>query len=403
MAVIPIGGEAVRLRPLTVETSKAMVRILNRPLIEFTIINLARQGIEEVILGVRGYYNYKDIYDYFGEGYWLEREYGAKIRIRYMPRVETRGNAEAVKISLEYYGIKEPVLVVQGDNLFEMDLGSFYKVHEAKRAFMTIALKEEERVEEFGVAAVDESLRILKFVEKPKRREDAPSNLVNTGLYILSEDFLGFFEGDVGSRLYREGLMDFGSNVIPAAIGAGLPVYGYVTKGFWFDVGSPDRYLAAAQYLLERLGPSDLASEEILPRVFVQGTSPESLMFKRELKERITSGDVRVEGNVLIGRHVKIGRGVYLKNAVVDNYTVIEDNAKVVDSVVMDRSIVGAGAKLERSIVGRHGAVGRGAVVEGSVLGDDVSVGTRAVLVNVKVWPHKAVGDGVKLENFVLT
>ncbi|MEM3327111.1 MAG: NDP-sugar synthase, partial [Thermoproteus sp.] len=144
-------------------------------------------------------------------------------------------------------------------------------------------------------------------------------------------------------------------------------------------------------------------SEEILPRVFVQGTSPESLRFKRELKERIKSGDLKVEGNVLIGRHVKIGRGVHLKNAVVDNYTIIEDGAEVVDSVIMDRSIVEAGAKVERSIVGRHGAIGRGAVVMGSVLGDDVSVGSRAVLINVKVWPHKAVSDGVKLENFVLS
>ncbi|MGC8582535.1 MAG: sugar phosphate nucleotidyltransferase [Thermoproteus sp.] len=403
VAVIPIGGEAVRLRPLTVETSKAMVRILNRPLIEFTIVGLARQGVEEIIMGVRGYYNYKDVYDYFGEGYWLEREYGVRVRLRYMPRAETRGNAEAVKISLEYYGVREPVLVVQGDNLFEIDLDSFYKFHEANRAFMTIALKEEERVEEFGVAAVDERMRILKFVEKPKRREDAPSNLVNTGLYLLSEDFLNFFEGEVGSKLYREGLMDFGSNVIPAAIGAGLPVYGFVTKGFWFDVGSPERYLAAAQYLLGNLGPSDLASEEILPRVFVQGTSPESLALKRELKERMNSGDIKVEGNVLIGRHVKIGRGVYLKNAVIDNYTVLGDGAEVVDSVVMDRSVLGPRSRVERSIVGRHSAVGEGSFLVNSVLGNDVTVGAGAVLINAKVWPHKSVGDGVKLENFALT
>lgn len=403
VAVIPIGGEAVRLRPLTVETSKAMIRILNRPLAEFTIVNLARQGIEEIIMGVRGYYNYKDVYDYFGEGYWLEREYGIKVRLRYMPRAETRGNAEAVKISLEYYNIREPVLVVQGDNLFEIDLDSFYKVHEANKAFMTIALKEEERVEEFGVAAIDERMRILKFVEKPKRREDAPSNLVNTGLYLLSEDFLNFFEGEVGSKLYQEGLMDFGSNVIPAAISAGLPVYGYVTKGFWFDVGSPERYLKAALYLLNNLSPSDLASEEILPRIFVQGTSPESLALKRELRERINSGDIRVEGSVLIGRHVKIGRGVRLENAVIDNYTVIGDGAEIVDSIVMDRSVVGARAQIEGSIVGRHCLVGEDVRLAGSVLGNDVTIGNKAVLVNVKVWPHKAVGSDVRLENFALT
>jgi NDP-sugar pyrophosphorylase family protein len=403
VAVIPLGGEAVRLRPLTVETSKAMVRILNRPLLEFTIVNLARQGVEEILLGVRGYHNYRDVYDYFGEGYWLEREYNVRVRMRYMPRVETRGNAEAVKISLEYYGIKEPVLVVQGDNLFEIDLDAFYEFHRSKDAFMTIALKEEERLEEFGVAAVNEDMRILKFVEKPKRREDAPSKLVNTGLYILSEDFLGFFQGDVGAKLYREGLMDFGSNIIPSAIEAGLPVYGFVTRGYWFDVGSPDRYLDAALYLLSRLKPSDLASDEIAPRVFVQGTSPESLAFKRELEERIASGDVKVEGNVLIGRHVKLGRGVYLKDAVIDNYTVVEDGAEVVESAVMDRVVIGQGAKANRSIIGRHSLVGPRSTIVGSVLGDDVTVGSGSLLMGCRVWPHKVLGDGVRLENFVLT
>lgn len=403
VAVIPVGGEAVRLRPLTVETSKAMVRILNRPLMELTVVGLARQGVEEVIMGVRGYYNYKDIYDYFGEGHWIEKEYGVRVRLRYMPRAETRGNAEAVKISLEYYGIREPVLVVQGDNLFEIDLADFYRYYRSKKAFMAIALKEEERLEEFGVAAVDEDMRILKFVEKPKRREDAPSKLVNTGLYLLSEDFLSFFEGEVGSKLLREGKMDFGSNVIPAAIEAGLPVYGYHTKGYWFDVGTPERYLAAAQYLLAKLSPADLSSEEVLPKVYIQGTSPESLAFKKELKERILSGDVKVEGNVLIGRHVKIGHGVYLSNSIIDNYTVVEDGARIEDSVVMDRSIIGPGARVQSSIVGRHSYVGAGTVLWGSVLGDDVWVGSNAYLHYAKIWPHKVVNDGVKLENFALT
>lgn len=111
IAVIPVGGEAVRLRPLTVETSKAMVRFLNRPLVELSILHLAQQGVEEFYFGVRGYHNYRDVYDYFREGSWFAVKYGRKIRIRYMPRVETRGNAEAVLSTLEYYDIKEPVLV----------------------------------------------------------------------------------------------------------------------------------------------------------------------------------------------------------------------------------------------------------------------------------------------------
>jgi Nucleoside-diphosphate-sugar pyrophosphorylase involved in lipopolysaccharide biosynthesis/translation initiation factor 2B, gamma/epsilon subunits (eIF-2Bgamma/eIF-2Bepsilon) len=66
--IIPIGGEATRLRPLTIETSKAAIRLLNRPLIEYTILELAKQGIKEFIFGVRGYVNYRSLFDLFKEG-----------------------------------------------------------------------------------------------------------------------------------------------------------------------------------------------------------------------------------------------------------------------------------------------------------------------------------------------
>ncbi|MFN7105979.1 MAG: nucleotidyltransferase family protein, partial [Pyrobaculum sp.] len=199
IAVIPVGGEAVRLRPLSLETSKAMVRFLNRPLIELTLLYLSQQGVEEFYFGVRGYHNYRDIYDYFREGSWFVVKYGRNIRVRYMPRVETRGNAEAILSTLEYYNIKEPVLVVQGDNIFTLDVKNMYEFHKSRQAFITIALKEESGdLSEFGVAAVNENMKITKFVEKPKRREEAPSSLINTGIYLLSEDFISFFRGEVG-------------------------------------------------------------------------------------------------------------------------------------------------------------------------------------------------------------
>jgi len=403
VAIIPVGGEAVRLRPLTVETSKAMVRFLNRPLVELTILQLAQQGVEEVYFGVRGYYNYRDIYDYFREGAWFYARYGRKIRIRYMPRVETRGNAEAVLATMEYYDIKEPALVVQGDNVFKLDLEEMYKVHSAKRAFITIALKEEEGdLSEFGVAAVDEDMRILKFVEKPKRREDAPSNLVNTGIYLLSEDFRSFFEGELGQKLYMEGRLDFGGDVIPAVVAAGLPVYGYVTRGYWFDVGTPGRYLKAVQYLLENLTPQELEAEEIALSVYAQGTSRQSKALKEKIRADIASGAVKMEGHILIGRHVHIGANSYVKSSVIDNYVVLRERTTVEDSVIMDRSYVGKGAVIRRSIIGRHVYVGEGAVVEDSVIADDATVGNGAVLRRVKVWPHKTLERGVRLEDYNL-
>ncbi len=403
VAVIPVGGEAVRLRPLTIETSKAMVRLLNRPMVELTLLYLSRQGVEEFYFGVRGYYNYRDIYDYFREGGWFYLKYGRRIRIRYMPRVESRGNAEAVFATLDYYNIREPVLVVQGDNVFNFDIGEVYNFHNAKKAFITIALKEEKGdLSEFGVAAVDEDFRILKFVEKPKRREEAPSDLINTGVYLLSQDFVEFFKGEVGEKLYREGKLDFGSDVIPALIASGLPVYGYPTKGFWFDVGTPERYLKTVRYLLANLSSHELEADEIAPGVYVQGVSKQSRILKDKLLGKIRDSVIKTEGHLLIGRHVYIGSDTYLKNSAIDNYVVIEDKAAVEDSVVMDRSYIGRGAVVRNSIIGRHTYIGEGAVVENSVVADDVYVDRDAYLNRVKVWPHKRVESGVKLEGFNL-
>ncbi|MEM1888036.1 MAG: NDP-sugar synthase [Pyrobaculum sp.] len=403
VAIIPVGGEAVRLRPLTVETSKAMVRFLNRPLVELSILHLAQQGVREFYFGVRGYHNYKDIYDYFREGSWFSAKYGTEVRIRYMPRVDTRGNAEAVLATLEYYDIEEPVLVIQGDNVFRLNVEEMCKLHIAKKAFLTIALKEElGDLVEYGVAAVDEDLRILKFVEKPKKREEAPSNLVNTGLYLLSEDFKKFFQGEVGKKLYEEGKLDFGGDVIPSIIENSLPVYGFITKDYWFDVGSPERYLKAIYYLLGYLSSAELEADEIAPRVYAQGTSEQSKSLKSKISDDIRRNVIKIEGPVLIGRHVQIGQDTYIKNSVIDNYVIIREKSKIEDSVVMDRSYIEKGVVIHRSIIGRHVHIREGAIIEDSVLADDVSVGEGAYLKKVKVWPHKKVEREVKLEGFTV-
>jgi mannose-1-phosphate guanylyltransferase len=81
---------------------------------------------------------------------------------------------------MRYYGIKEPVVVIQGDNIYQLDIQDMYEWHRKRNAFMTIALQPVEDVTGFGVAKIDDDYRIEYFVEKPKP-EEAPSNLANTG------------------------------------------------------------------------------------------------------------------------------------------------------------------------------------------------------------------------------
>ena len=402
-AVIPIGGEATRLRPLTIETSKGLVRLLNKPILEHSILSLARDGIEEVYLGVRGYVNYTTLFDYFREGYWLKKKYGLEkeVRIRYMPRYESTTNGDAVWYTMRYYDIKEPVVVIQGDNIYQLNIGEMYEWHRKKGAFMTIALQPVNDVTGFGVAKIDDDHRIEYFVEKPKP-EEAPSNLANTGIYILSENFWEFLEEDWAREMKENRRLDFGGDIIPALIEHGYDVYGYPMKGYWFDIGTPERYLNAAMYLLHHLFPEDMEAVEITHDVYMQGKSEMSEDLRRRIRDMIKRGEILVEGKVLLGRHISIGRGTALEDAIIDNYSIVGRNCEILHSVVMDRVKLGNNVRIMNSIIGRHVEIGDNVRIVNSVIGDNAVIGDNVRMYNVRIWPHEFVEKGATLEHYTV-
>ena len=122
--MIPVGGEAKRLKPMTAEVSKAVVRIFCKPMVEFAVADLAQQGVKNFVMGVKGYVNYVSLMDYFKDGLGLSTDYGIypQVHIKYQPNFEDVGSADSVRINMEYFDIDGPVIVVQGDNLFDLDL-----------------------------------------------------------------------------------------------------------------------------------------------------------------------------------------------------------------------------------------------------------------------------------------
>ena len=407
-AIIPVGGEAVRLRPLTYENSKATVRLLNRPLIEHTLVELARQGVREIIFGVRGFVNYKSLFDYYKEGIGFSARYGIKPRVhfKYMPRYDSSGNADAVRVCLEYYDIKEDFFVVQGDNVFSMNLKRILEYHIKNRAFMTVVLKEVENVEDFGVAVLNKG-RIERFVEKPKK-EEAPSNLANTGIYVISPRIRSVFRSSEFEPMIKQGKMDFGKDVIPYLISSGYKVMGFVSRSLWFDVGTPERYLETMKVMMKRLGAEGLKAFRIKSgkEFFVQGTSPDSRKRRTVIKSMYESGQLNLEGEVLIGRHTSIGNGTKISYSNVDNFTVIGENVEIDGSAVMDRSVIGNYAVIKDSILGRHVEIKSSKEmptrIAKSVIADDVTIGEGSELVGVKVAPHRTVSPGSKLYNTTL-
>ncbi len=399
--IIPVGGKATRLLPLTAETSKACIRLLNRPLIEFSLLSLARQGIRNFIFGVKGYTNYRDLHDYFESGYGFSARYGItpRVHIKYQPNIDDLGSADSARINIEYYNVRDPVFAVQGDNIFDVDLKELIGFHREKEAVITIALREVESVEGYGIADIDKDMRIRRFVEKPTPKE-APSNLANTGLYMVSPEIRRIFQEKGVKKLIKERKrLDFGYDFIPYVIETDRPVYGYVLKGSWYDVGTPKRYLEAMKDMLEGRFSSltdfgGRISEKT--RVWVQGESPESIKRRKEIVRKIKEGKIEVAGSVLIGRHCKIGDGVRIVNSCIDNYTKIENGVTIENSAVIDRVIIEAKAEIKDSIIGRHVTIRSSArkptkISEFSVIADDVTIAEGCILKATKIYPHQYV------------
>lgn len=399
--IIPVGGKATRLLPLTAETSKACIRLVNRPMIEFSLLSLARQGIRNFIFGVKGYTNYRDLHDYFESGYGFSSRYGItpRVHVKYQPNVEDLGSADSARISMEYYNVKDPVFAVQGDNIFDVNVKEIAEFHKKKKAVMTIALREVENVEGFGIADINAERRIARFVEKPSPKE-APSNLANTGLYVVSPEIRRIFkEKGVKQIIERERRLDFGFDFIPYLIRTGRPVYGYTLKGSWYDVGTPKHYLEAMNDMLMGRFSSltdfggRISEKE---RIWIQGESTEAMKSRREIIDKIRRGKIDVEGAVLIGRHCKIADGARIANSCIDNYTKIEKGATIENSAIMDRVIIGEKAQIKKSILGRHITVNsntkkRTMINSISVIADDVTIVEGSKLTATKVYPHQHV------------
>jgi NDP-sugar pyrophosphorylase family protein len=397
VAFFPVGGEAKRLKPLTEGTSKACVRLLNRPIIEFSLANLAEQGIKNFIFGVKGGVNYRNIFDYYREGVGFSAQYQIqpRVHIKYQPNLNDVGSADSLRLNLEYYNINAPILCAQGDNIFEIDLVDLIKEHEKREALMTIALSPVEKTEEYGIAKFNPSdMRIETFFEKPKTSE-APSKFANTGVYFFSPEIKKVLESkEINKIKETRNRLDFGMDLIPYLIDNDFPVYGYLMKKAWYDVGTPEGYLRAMHDILHGKLNIRVKEERIFPNrnIWIQGYSRESVERRNEIIKKCQEKRILIDGAALIGRHTKIEDGVEIKDSNIDNYCVIGKNTIIKDSAIMDSSTIGNSALIESSIIGRNVTINSSKdkptiIKDVSVIGNDVKIGEGSYIIRTKIFP----------------
>ena len=361
-AVILVGGEGTRLRPLTYSMPKTMVPILNRPFLEHMLKYMKSHSIDDVVLALC--YLPDHIRDYFGDG----SDHGVKLT--YAVESSPLGTAGAVKNVAQH--LDETFFVFNGDVFTDMNLTAMLETHRKKSAKATIALTPVDDPTMYGVVETDTNSRIKRFIEKPKR-EAVTSNMINAGTYILEPDLLDHIPANQ-SYTFEHGLF-------PLLLEHRDPFYSFNSHGYWIDIGTPSKYIQVN---------NDLLTGEIATHF------PGSLYSKTVWVEegcRIHP-KANIEGPAVIGRNCVIETQAHIKGpAVIGPDCYISAGSLVEKSIVWHNVSIGKGAKLRQCIVADAVSIGESCeIADGCIIGNKVYIEQNTRLApNIQVMPGEKV------------
>ena len=323
-AIVLVGGEGTRLRPLTETVPKPALTLVDRPFLAYMIEWLAGHGVTEVVLAC-GF-----LPDVLATALAGEEE-RAGVAIRYVVEPERRGTAGAIRFAADELGddLDERFLALNGDVLTDLDLTALLDAHAAGGARATIALHPVEDSSAYGLVSTGADGEVLEFTEKTGAV--APGE-INAGMYVLERSVLDLVPPGAEVSIERE--------VFPRLVGTGLRAT--LLGGYWMDIGTPERYLQASWDILER---------RVATRV--QPTAPGAFV---DPSAEIAAG-ATVGPRAVVGAGCRIGEG-----------------AEVGESVLLEGCLLGEGARVVRSILAPGAEVSAGATVEGIVAGQGENV-----------------------------
>lgn len=363
-AVILVGGQGIRLQPLTCTTPKPMLPLVNIPFLEYVIKLLESHGIREIILSTS--YLPAVFEDYFDQ-------HSLGVNLSYVIEEEPLGTCGAVK-NVEYL-LDDTFIVFNGDILTNLNISQLIEYHKAKKAEATLTLTSVEDPTAYGLVPLDRTSRATDFIEKPSW-DEVTTDLVNAGTYVLEPDVLKYApEGENYS---------FERGLFPTLLEKGEPVFGFPSSAYWLDIGTPQKYLKAHHDILEGKVPLKFVGEEIKPRVWIgKGTeiSPEATVF----------------GPTVIGENCRIlSHTTVFGNTTIGDDCEIKEGARLEGCVLYDGCVVDEAAVIKNSILGKELVLGKRVHVdEVAVLGDNMVVNDENYLKKgIRVWPKTEIAAG---------
>lgn len=315
-AIVLVGGEGTRLRPLTETVPKPALTLVDRPFLAYMIEWLAGHGVNEVVLAC-GFLP-DVLQSALGDG-----EH-AGVRLRFVVEPQPLGTAGAIRFAADELGedLDDRFLALNGDVLTDLDLDSLLRVHEDRGAVATIGLHPVEDSSAFGLVRCGERGEVLAFQEKTGERKPGE---INAGVYVLERPVLDLVPPEKKVSIERE--------VFPRLTGNGL--HGLCLDGYWLDIGTPERYLQASWDILE--GRVETRVKPTSPGVLVA------------VDAEVATG-ARVGPRAVIGPGCRVGPGAEVRESVLLEGCAIGEAAHISGSILAPRVEVVSGARLEGAV-----------------------------------------------------
>lgn len=342
-AVLLVGGQGTRLRPLTMDTPKPMLPVAGVPVTEHQIARAREAGVTRIVLGTS--YRAEVFEEYFGDG----SRFG--VELVYVVEDEPLGTGGAIRNVADHLrsGPDDPVLVFNGDVLTGVDLRALVSRHVADDCAVTLYLTRVADPRAYGLVPTDRSGAVTAFLEKPTTPEEIVTDQINAGAYVFRRSVIDSIPAGRVVSVERE--------VFPQLIAAGARVAGHVDDGYWLDLGTPLDFVRGSCDLVTGVAPSPAVPGSVGDFLVLPGATVE-------------------EGAVLSGGSA-IGPGC-----------VVRAGAHVHSSVVLAGAVIDAGATVEGSVIARNAHVGRNVVLRGVVVGTGAAIeADNELLHGARVWP----------------
>jgi len=349
-AILLVGGQGTRLRPLTLSAPKPMLPVAGVPCTTHQIARAREAGVTHVVLGTS--YRAEVFSETFGDGT------SVGVALTYAHEHTPLGTGGALRNVAQYLqsGPDDPVLVFNGDVLSGLDIPALIQHWRDADADVALYLTRVADPRPFGLVPTDANHRVQAFLEKPTSPEEIVTDQINAGCYVFRRRLLDEIPEGRPVSVERE--------TFPGLLARGAKVIGHVDTSYWLDLGTPLAFVAGSADLVRGIAPSPA----------VVGSNGEALL----LADAQVAADALIDGGSTIGARSIVGAG-----------------AIVTGSVVMDDVVLGDGVRIINSIVGRGTRIGARTHLHETVVGDHVDIGSDNEFISgARIWPETQIPAG---------